>query len=211
MLTDRVLRGPPSMPNLSVTQVYVAQAARMVRGDRAALRRIFLRASLGLLATSATSALAAVALAHWGFEAIFGAEWSAAATYVAIFAPVAAVEGAVGGLDGVSELLQRQEIAVGREAARGLLTLAGMLAARSRWHDARCAFAGMAAGATLGYAVSCLMSLSVLGAAAPRAPGVGQTRATPRRPGGPGSDCEMPRSNGAAPACIEELAGRPTN
>jgi O-antigen/teichoic acid export membrane protein len=72
----------------AVSQVYAGHAPRAAREGPARLRRLFLRASLGLALIGAIPALALALLGPSLFALVFGTEWTQAGGFASLMAPI---------------------------------------------------------------------------------------------------------------------------
>ncbi len=128
-LAQRVFALPSSVIGESVAQVYFGEVALLAKRDagglmvlfRGTLRRMFL---LGL-----PIMLIAMASGWFLFPLIFGRNWREAGIFVVALAPMALAQFTAACADSTLLVLERQDLALYREALRSGLLLSGILVA----------------------------------------------------------------------------------
>ena len=155
-LAQRVFALPSSVIGESVAQVYFGEVAGLAGRDagagalmglfRGTVRRMFL---LGL-----PLMLAAMAAGRYLFPLIFGRGWDEAGVFVVALAPMALAQFTAACADSTLLVLERQDLALYREALRSGLLLSGILVAYLLKWPARQAiflFGGTGTLAYIGY------------------------------------------------------------
>ena len=150
-LAQRVFALPSSVIGESVAQVYFGEVAVLARGDagglmvlfRGTLRRMFL---LGLPVM-----LAAMGAGWFLFPLLFGRAWREAGIFVVALAPMALAQFTAACADSTLLVLERQDLALGRELLRSGLLVGAVLAAYLLKWPARPAIFLFGAAGTLAY------------------------------------------------------------
>jgi O-antigen/teichoic acid export membrane protein len=83
-LADRAIGAPLTLISRNVGQVFYAEASRLAASDPVALRRRYLRASLGLLAFAAVPLAVMAAAGPWLMSFVFGADWRPAGAFAQV-------------------------------------------------------------------------------------------------------------------------------
>lgn len=129
-LAERVLYLPLTLVAGAVGQVFVADAARLVREDPDALPQLFRRTTWSLARLALVPAILIAILAPLTTGLIFGEEWRDAGLYVAILVPMFAVTFVATSTGNVLYIVERQGLHLIREILRlGLLAGSVLLAA----------------------------------------------------------------------------------
>ena len=169
-LAQRVFALPSSVIGESVAQVYFGEVALLAKRDagglmalfRGTLRRMFL---LGL-----PLMLAAMGAGWFLFPLIFGKNWGEAGIFVVALAPMALAQFTAACADSTLLVLERQDLALYREALRTGLLLGGILAAYLlRWPPRSAMFLFGATG-TLAYICYGLVTWYAIRQHRPRVP-----------------------------------------
>jgi O-antigen/teichoic acid export membrane protein len=131
-LGRRVVTMPMILVGQSVAQVYVGEASRMVHKDAAALYRLYLKTAgrLALIGGLPIALLGLVAPPLFAF--VFGEPWREAGRYVQVLAVMSAAQFVVVPLSNTLNVLERQDLQLGWDAARLVLVVGAMFLANSR-------------------------------------------------------------------------------
>jgi O-antigen/teichoic acid export membrane protein len=125
-LVDRVVGAPSSLVGLAVSQVYAANAARLMREDPRALRAMFLQL-LGRLALIGVVPFACLGIAGpWLFTIVFGDAWRPAGEYAMSLAIMQYVGFVTWPLIPTLNLLERQDWQLAWDVGRFVLCGAAM-------------------------------------------------------------------------------------
>jgi len=130
-LGQRVIAAPLNIVVDSVSQVYFGEAARLPKDDPQAMRRLFLKLTGRLALIGALPVAVICALAPWVFTFVFGPGWETAGRYVQILGLMFAVRFAIVPLFHTLSVLERQDLYSIWEAARLVLVVGGLLAAKA--------------------------------------------------------------------------------
>ena len=120
-LAARVGALPLSLVAAAVSQVFVAEAASLVRSKPGEVAYLFRRTTTMLAAVGVLPALAAIILAPLLAGPVFGAPWAPVGIYLAILMPSLYLEFVVGATGDVLLVLERQGLHLSREVARFVL------------------------------------------------------------------------------------------
>ncbi len=120
-LAARICAVPLTLVAVAVGQVFVAEAARLARGDPALLRSLFVRTTRTLAIVAIGPAILAMVLAPLVFRLIFGEGWPAAGLYVAILVPTYTIEFVTASTGDILYVLERQGLHLRREVLRFFL------------------------------------------------------------------------------------------
>lgn len=152
-LAQRVFALPSSIIGESVAQVYFGEFAGRARSDPAGLMALF-RGTVRRMFLLGLPLMAAAMAGGWFlFPVIFGAAWREAGLFVVALAPMALAQFSAACADSTLVVLERQDLALFREAARTLLLLGGIVAAYLlHWAPWRAVFLFGATG-TLAYVI----------------------------------------------------------
>lgn len=117
-LAQRVIGAPVTLLGKSVSQVYVGEAARLVREDPQRLPGVLRLTVLRLLMVAALPAAMLVVAGPWLFNLVFGEAWRTAGHFVQLLAPMFLVQFAVFPVSETLNLLERQRLRFGWDVAR---------------------------------------------------------------------------------------------
>jgi O-antigen/teichoic acid export membrane protein len=128
-LAQRVFALPSSVIGESVAQVYFGEFARRAKDDPGALMGLF-RGTVRRMFLLGLPVMVAAMGAGWGlFPALFGSAWREAGRFVVALAPMALAQFTAACADSTLVVLERQDLALVREAARSGLLLGAIAAA----------------------------------------------------------------------------------
>jgi len=125
-LVNRVLGVPSALIGTSISQVYIAEAAKLSRSDPRRLKYIFLKTTRRMLFLGITPCVAFMILAPWAFQTIFGNAWREAGEYARYFAPMFYVSFINSPVIMTLNVLERQRLQFGWDASRLVLTVASI-------------------------------------------------------------------------------------
>lgn len=117
-LASRICAIPLTLVAAAVGQVFIAEAARLARGEPAVLRSLFGRTTLSLARTAIGPAVILAIAAPVLFGPVFGEVWRQAGVFVAILVPSYFLEFVAGATGDVLYVLERQGLHLGRELLR---------------------------------------------------------------------------------------------
>ncbi len=117
-LAVRVAALPVSLIAVAVSQVFVAETARMAREEPASLRTMFGRTTRALAVLAAGPFLLLAILAPLFASLIFGAAWHDAGLYVALLSPMFYLQLVTSPTGGTLDVLERQDLHLIREVLR---------------------------------------------------------------------------------------------
>lgn len=133
-LANRMLEVPIRLVGTSVANVYLAEAAGLLRSDPARLRRMFHRTALRLLVIGGIPAITAGLVSPWIFAIVFGEDWRDAGAYAQVLAPYIAARFVVLPISQTLNILNRQDIQLLWDAGRLVVVVVSLLgAARLGW------------------------------------------------------------------------------
>ncbi|WP_442604440.1 lipopolysaccharide biosynthesis protein [Paenibacillus sp. KN14-4R] len=107
-LVNKVLGGPMLLISMSVSQVFYAEAAQLVRDHPRALNNLWKQTALKLCKFGLPPMLLAVLVGPYLFEVVFGSDWSRAGDYVQFYAVLYAANFLFSPLSVILEVLQLQ-------------------------------------------------------------------------------------------------------
>ncbi|MEO9119803.1 MAG: oligosaccharide flippase family protein [Solirubrobacteraceae bacterium] len=157
-LGQRLIQAPVVLLTMSISQVFVAEAAVLAREDPPALRALFSRTirRLAMLGTPVVLVLAVAAPLLTG--PVFGSRWEQAGIYVTILAPFFLCQLAASPLGGTLDVLERQDLHLIREIARVTITSGAVVAASALNLSAEQAIAVLSAAGSVAYILYGLIS-----------------------------------------------------
>jgi O-antigen/teichoic acid export membrane protein len=117
-LAVRVGALPITLIAAAVSQVFVAETARMAREEPGSLRVMFGRTTRTLALVAAGPFLALAILAPLLSSLVFGDAWHDAGLYIAIFAPMFYIQLVTSPTGGTLDVLERQDLHLVREILR---------------------------------------------------------------------------------------------
>ena len=126
---QRLIEAPLTLLTFSIAQVFVAEAAVLVRKDPRELRALFSRTVRRLILLGAPAVLVIVAAALLFTGLVFGSRWEEAGVYVAILAPFFLFQLATSPLGGTLDVLERQDLHLIREIVRVSITTGAVVVA----------------------------------------------------------------------------------
>lgn len=124
-LSQRVMLVPLALLGMSVSQVFMSDAARMLGQDGAGIRRLVAGIVRKMSIFGALFVLAAPAL-PWMFGVIFGERWHRAGLYAALLTMCSVPQLVATPVSGIVLVAQRQRTQLWLDAARGLAILAAL-------------------------------------------------------------------------------------
>jgi O-antigen/teichoic acid export membrane protein len=150
-LAQRVFALPSSVVGESVAQVYFGEFARQAKRDAGGLMVLFRGTVRRMFFLGLPLMLAAMGAGWFLFPLVFGPKWREAGVFVVAIAPMALAQFTAACADSTLVVLERQDLALVREAARTGLLLTGIVAAYLlKWPPRRAIFLFGATG-TLAY------------------------------------------------------------
>jgi len=117
-LAARIGALPLALVAAAVSQVFVAEAARLIRGHPARLRGLFGRTTWGLAAVALGPAILAIIVAPLLAGPVFGSAWAPVGTFIAILGPSFYLEFVISATGDVLFVLERQGLHLVRELLR---------------------------------------------------------------------------------------------
>lgn len=128
-LAERLVAAPTSLVILSISQVFVAEAAEVARADPAGLRPLF-RATFRRLARLGLPVMALIPLlALLLVGPVFGERWSDAGLYMALLTPLYLAQLVSSPFGGALDVLERQDLLLVRELVRAALLATAVVTA----------------------------------------------------------------------------------
>jgi len=124
-LAERVIALPASLIAGAVGQVYTAEAAIAARDDPERLRELFIRTTKTLAATALGPAILIAVASPLLFGFIFGEEWTEAGWFVTALTPWYFAYAIANPTGSTLDVLERQDLFLGRELLRIALLSAG--------------------------------------------------------------------------------------
>lgn len=121
ILAVRICAIPLSLIADAVGQVFVAEAAGLVRDDPAELRALFRRTTSTLARAAIGPAVVVMLLAPLLTGLVFGSEWSQGGLFVAVLVPSYYLAFVIGSTGDLLFVLERQDLHLAREVLRFLL------------------------------------------------------------------------------------------
>jgi len=128
---QRILALPLGILSQSIGQVYLSEASRLTRGEPANLLGLFYRTTVQLLVIGCILVVAVVLFAPAVFAFVFGSVWYAAGQYVQVLAPVLLGQLVAVPVSQTLNIIERQDIQLGWDASRLVVTLVVVLLAAS--------------------------------------------------------------------------------
>ncbi len=150
-LAQRVFALPSSVIGESVAQVYFGEVAGLVKGDPGSLMALFRGTLRRMFMLGLPLMLAAMAAGRFLFPLVFGRDWSEAGLFAVALGPMALAQFTAACAGSTLLVLERQDLALYREALRSGLLLGGILAAYLLKWPARPAIFLFGATGTLAY------------------------------------------------------------
>jgi hypothetical protein len=144
---------PSSIIGESVAQVYFGEFALRANRDAGGLMSLFRGTVRRMFLLGLPLMLAAMAAGWFLFPLIFGRDWKEAGTFVVAIAPMALAQFTAACADSTRVVLERQDLALFREAVRTGLLLGGILVAYLLKWEPRPAIFLFGATGTLAYVI----------------------------------------------------------
>jgi O-antigen/teichoic acid export membrane protein len=120
-LAARVCAIPLTLVADAVGQVFVSEAAGLVRSQSTGLRSLFLRTTSTLARAAAGPAVLAMLLAPFLTGIVFGKAWSEAGLFIAVLVPAYFLAFVIGATGDLLYVLERQDLHLAREVLRFVL------------------------------------------------------------------------------------------
>jgi O-antigen/teichoic acid export membrane protein len=130
-IAQRVVALPVTLLATAVGQVYVAEAARLVREDPNALRGLFGETTRRLALVAIVPGVMLAVLAPLLAKVVFGPEWGEVGLFVTILAPMYYLQLLTSPTGGTLDVLERQDLHLVRELMRLILITAVVVMAAS--------------------------------------------------------------------------------
>jgi O-antigen/teichoic acid export membrane protein len=165
-LASRVAGVPSGLIGMAAAQVFMADASRMAR-DVPRLRALFVATGRRLFLLGLAPATFAAILAPSAFRLVFGQEWAEAGTYFSLLAPMFLLQFATAPTGVTLAVLERQDLALIREALRVVFLVVAIVWAAWSGVDTVLTVALVSVAGCLGYVLYLIISWYPL--AAPRA------------------------------------------
>jgi O-antigen/teichoic acid export membrane protein len=170
-LAARVGAVPLALVAAAVSQVFVAEAARLTRTNPRGVHRLFGRTTRALALVAVGPAFLAIIAAPFLAVPIFGSAWQQVGIFIAILVPSVYLEFVIGATGDVLHVLERQELHLVREVLRftfigGAIPLAVFLG-----FSATGAMALLSAGGCVTYLLYGLVSWRAVASHARKQPG----------------------------------------
>jgi O-antigen/teichoic acid export membrane protein len=152
-LAQRVFALPSAVVGESVAQVYFGEFARQAKRDAGGLMVLFRGTVRRMFLLGLPLMLTAMGAGWFLFPLVFGPRWREAGVFVVAIAPMALAQFTAACADSTLVVLERQDLALVREAVRTGLLLSGIVVAwLLKWPPRRAIFLFGATG-TLAYAL----------------------------------------------------------
>lgn len=156
-LAHRILDAPVRLIGMSVSNVYLAEAAALARTDPVRLRRMFQQTTVRLLLVGGMPAAVVGVMSPWIFATVFGEEWREAGVYAQLLAPYVAARFVVLPISQTLNILNRQDVQLVWDATRLGVVAAALLGAAHMGWSPRTAILGFGLGMFV-----CYLTLYVL-------------------------------------------------
>lgn len=157
-LAQRMIEAPMRLIGTSVAQVYLGEAAHLVRSSPSQFMELYFRAARRLVLVGALPILAVGMISPWGFELVFGADWREAGEYVQILAPYIAIRFVVYPLSQTLNILERQDIQLYWDVGRFMIVVTSLVIPAQRGWPAKFAIAAFGAGMAMCYIALLILS-----------------------------------------------------
>jgi O-antigen/teichoic acid export membrane protein len=133
-LGQRVIGLPMTLIGQSVSEVYLAEAARLIRTDPRALERLFVKTAKHLALVGAPPLALLGVGAPWIFALVFGEGWREAGVYVQLMAVAFLAQLVTTPLEPTFAVTERQDLGLTRNVIRLVLIVGSLsLAHWARW------------------------------------------------------------------------------
>jgi len=152
-LTQRLIGIPLLLLGKSILQVYFGRAAELRRTGTRSIERLFLRTFRGTFFVGFVVIAPIGLVGSWATPLVFGEAWTEAGVYLRILLPMYIVRFAANGVGPTLEVLERQDLALGREAFRFGTTLGALGVVIAAGGSSRHAMWSLSVAGTLGYGV----------------------------------------------------------
>lgn len=130
LLTQRLVGAPASLIGQAVAQVYLGEAATLVRQAEAGVRPLFFRTVKMLLLVGAPPILLLMLLGPWAFSVVFGTEWVVSGQYVRLTALMFLAQFVVVPVSETLNILERQDLQLWWDIGRLFASLGAILVAQ---------------------------------------------------------------------------------
>jgi O-antigen/teichoic acid export membrane protein len=134
LLGQRVIGLPMMVVGKSVSDVYMGEAAQLVRTDPHALERLFTKTAKRLTLIGAPPLLVLGLIAPWVFALVFGEGWREAGVYAQLMAVAFLAQFVTTPLETTFAVTERQDLGLARHTIRLVLVVGSLsLAHWARW------------------------------------------------------------------------------
>jgi len=133
-LAQRVIVLPAMVISKSVSDVYIGEAAQLIRADPHALERLFVKTAKHLTLIGAPPLGALALCAPWVFALVFGEGWREAGVYAQLMAVAFLAQFITTPLEATFAVTERQDLGLLRHTIRAVLVVGSLsLAHWARW------------------------------------------------------------------------------
>ncbi|MFO7320936.1 MAG: oligosaccharide flippase family protein [Chloroflexota bacterium] len=147
----RMVQLPAHLVGSSVAQVYLGTASEIKNQAPAQLKPLFIRTTRRLFLVGLVPIVLIVLFGPEVFSLVFGAEWQAAGQYVRLLGPAILIQFVISPISQTMIVLERQDLQLGWDVARILLTIAAFGSAAFAGWSAETAVAAYAVVFGLSY------------------------------------------------------------
>jgi O-antigen/teichoic acid export membrane protein len=134
LLGQRVIGLPTMVVGKSVSDVYMGEAAQLVRTDPHALERLFTKTAKRLTLMGAPPLLVLGLVAPWVFALVFGEGWREAGVYAQLMAVAFLAQFVTTPLEATFAVTERQDLGLARHTIRLVLVVGSLsLAHLAKW------------------------------------------------------------------------------
>jgi O-antigen/teichoic acid export membrane protein len=156
-LGQRLIAAPNALLVLSIGQVFMGETARRMHADPMTIAPLY-RSTLTRLMKLSVPLLIVSIPASFLVGPLFGSEWKAAGTYIAILAPMYALQIVSSPFGGILDVLERQDLFLLREVIRLVLLASAVSLASALSLPAVGAVIALSAAGCLSYVAYSLIS-----------------------------------------------------
>ena len=170
-LGRRVVSVPMTLVGQAVAQVYLGEASDLVRRDANALYRLYSKTAGRLTLVGGIPIVLLGLVAPPLFAFVFGEPWREAGNYVRVLAVMSGVQFVAVPLSNTLNVLERQDLQLGWDAARLVLVVGTLFLANSRHCSPVCTIAAYGVSGAVAYLALFILSWFMLRRAAIRGAG----------------------------------------